>query len=81
MACQLTSLGVTVLAHGYPQFGVTRARIDTLDDDAAANAVGDPAAFDYLLATTQAEVSWLRGFANSMRSGQPRRQQTDGMET
>jgi hypothetical protein len=30
-------------------------------------------AFDYLLATMLAELSWLRGFASSVRSGRPGR--------
>jgi DNA-binding PadR family transcriptional regulator len=34
-------------------------------------------AFDYLLAMMQAELSWLRGFAGSMRSGRSGGQQTD----
>ena len=96
---------IAVPTHEFPQFAVALAEIDTLDEDVAANAVGDrvgalearvaeimalrdasvtPAgylvAFDYLLATTQAELSWLRGFAGSMRSDRPRRQQTDGVE-
>jgi hypothetical protein len=33
-------------------------------------------AFEYLLATTQAELSWLRSFADSMRSGGPQRRLT-----
>src|ERR1700730_15302442 len=86
--------------HEFPQFVVALAEIDTLAEDAAANAVDDRVgaleartaeimalrdaavtpggylvAFDYLLATMQAELSWLRGFAGSMRSGQPRRRQ------
>jgi DNA-binding PadR family transcriptional regulator len=86
--------------HEFPQFVVALAEIDTLCEDAAANAVDDRVgaleartaeimalrdaavtpggylvAFDYLLATMQAELSWLRGFAGSMRSGQPRRRQ------
>ena len=80
--------------HEFPQFVVALAEIDTLGEDAAANAVDDrvgalearaaeimalrdasvtPAgyllAFDYLLATTQAELSWLRSFGDSMRPG------------
>jgi DNA-binding PadR family transcriptional regulator len=95
---------ISVPAHEFPQFAVALAEIDTLGEDAAADAVEDrvgalearaaeimalrdasatPAgylvAFDYLLATTQAELSWLRGFASSMRSGRRGRQQTDGV--
>jgi hypothetical protein len=80
MAYQLTSLG---------------AEVDTLDSDAAANAVDDRVgalearaaeimalrdvgvtpdaylvALDYLLAMMQTELSWLREFAGSLRSGQ-----------
>ena len=88
---------IAMPAHEFPQFAVALAEIDTLGDDAAADAVDDrvgalearvaeitalrdasvtPAgylvAFDYLLATMQAELSWLRGFAESMRSGGPK---------
>ncbi|GBE64287.1 PadR family transcriptional regulator [Mycobacterium sp. MFM001] len=78
----------------YPQFVAALAAIDTLDQDAAASAVGDrigalearaaevmalrdagvtPAtgyrvAFDYVLAAIRAELSWLRGFADSLRT-------------
>ena len=45
--------------------------------DASVTPAGYLVAFDYLLATIQAELSWLRGYAGSMRSGQPRRQPTD----
>lgn len=56
------------------------AGIYTLGADAAANALGDAsvrpagylAAFDYLLATTQAGLSWLHGCA--------RRQHTNEVE-
>jgi DNA-binding PadR family transcriptional regulator len=96
---------ISVPAHEFPQFAVALAEIDTLGEDAAADAVDDRVgalearaaetmalrdanvtptgyllAFDYLLATTQAELTWLRGLAGAMRSGQPRRQQTDGVE-
>jgi DNA-binding PadR family transcriptional regulator len=79
--------------HEFPQFVAALAEVDTLDRDAAANAVDDrvgalearaaemmalrganvtPAAYqlalDYLLATMQAEISWLQGFAGSLRS-------------
>src|SRR5277367_2442030 len=89
---------VAVPAYEFPQFAVALAQIDTLGEDAAADAVDDrvgalearaaeimalrdasvtPAgylvAFDYLLATTQADLSWLRSFAGSMRSGGPQR--------
>jgi DNA-binding PadR family transcriptional regulator len=84
--------------HEFPQFVVALAEIDTLDTDAAANAIDDrvaalearaaeiaalgganvtPAtpgayqpALDYLLATMQTELSWLRRFAGSLRSDQ-----------
>ncbi len=84
--------------HEFPQFVGALAEIDTLDRDAAGNAVDDrvgalearaaemmalrganvtpatPAAYqlalDYLLATMQAEISWLQGFASSLRSDQ-----------
>src|ERR1700684_1152009 len=87
--------------HEFSPFAVALAEIDTLGEDAAANAVDDrvgalearaaeimalrdasvtPAgylvAFDYLLAATQAELSWLRSFADSMRSGGPQRRLT-----
>lgn len=95
---------IAVPAHEFPQFAVALAEIDTLDDDAAADAVADRAgalesrvaeitalrdagvtpagylvAFDYLLAITRAELAWLRGFADSMRSGRLR-PRTDGVE-
>jgi hypothetical protein len=47
--------------------------------DASLTPAGYLAAFDYLLATMQAELSWSQGFAGSMRSGQPGGQQTDGV--
>ncbi|MDT5170793.1 MAG: hypothetical protein QOD02_4128, partial [Mycobacterium sp.] len=87
--------------HEFSPFAVALAEIDTLGEDAAANAVDDrvgalearaaeimalrdasvtPAgylvAFDYLLATMHAELSWLRGFAVSMRSDRPGWRQT-----
>jgi hypothetical protein len=80
MTWQLTSLGVTVWAHGYSRSDAALARINTLAQDAAANADRDRAALDYLLATTQAELCWIRGFASSTRSGQPRRPRTDGVQ-
>jgi DNA-binding PadR family transcriptional regulator len=95
---------IAVPAYEFPQFAVALAEIDTLGEDAAANAVDDrvgalearaaeimalrdagvtPAgylvAFDYLLATTHAELSWLHDFANSMRR-RPRLTQTDGVQ-
>ena len=45
--------------------------------DASVTPAGYLVAFDYLVATTQAELSWLRSFAGSMRSSQPQREQTD----
>jgi DNA-binding PadR family transcriptional regulator len=45
--------------------------------DASVTPAGYLVAFDYLLATMQAELSWLQSFAGSMRSGQQRREQTD----
>jgi DNA-binding PadR family transcriptional regulator len=48
--------------------------------DAGVTPAGYLVAFDYLLAMVQAELTWLRGLAGSMRSGQPGRQQTDGVE-
>jgi DNA-binding PadR family transcriptional regulator len=81
--------------HEFPQFVVGLAEIDTLDKDAAADAVDERVgalearaaeitalrgagvmraeylvALDYLLAAMQNELSWLRDFANSLRSGQ-----------
>jgi DNA-binding PadR family transcriptional regulator len=81
--------------HEFPQFVVGLAEIDTLDKDAAADAVHERVgalearaaeitalrgagvmraaylvALDYLLAAMQNELSWLRDFANSLRSGQ-----------
>ncbi|MFZ0387319.1 MAG: hypothetical protein WAL22_16780 [Solirubrobacteraceae bacterium] len=47
--------------------------------DARFALAGYLVAFDYLLATMQAERSWLQGFAGSMRSGRPGGQQTDGV--
>jgi DNA-binding PadR family transcriptional regulator len=48
--------------------------------DASVTPAGYLVAFDYLLATTQGELSWLRRFAGSMRSGLPRREQTDEVQ-
>jgi DNA-binding PadR family transcriptional regulator len=114
--CEITDAGIEALADRvgqliavpadeFPQFAGALAEIDILDDDAAANAVGDrvgalearvaemmalrdagitPAgylvAFDYLLATTRAELSWLEAFAGAIRSGRRGRQQTDGVK-
>src|ERR1700733_4105132 len=39
--------------------------------DARVTPAGCLLAFEYLLATTQAELSWLQSFADSMRSGGP----------
>jgi hypothetical protein len=47
--------------------------------DASVAPAGYLVAFDYLLATMQAERSWLQGLAGSMRSGRPGGQQTDGV--
>jgi hypothetical protein len=47
--------------------------------DASVTPTGYLVAFDYLLATMQAELSWLQGFAGSMRSGRAGGQQTDGV--
>ena len=44
--------------------------------DASVTPAGYLVAFDYLLATMHAELSWLRGFAGSMRSGRPGPRQT-----
>jgi DNA-binding PadR family transcriptional regulator len=51
----------------------SRAAEITALRDARVTPAGYLVAFDYLLATTQAELSWLHGFARSM----PRRRQTD----
>ena len=81
--------------HEFPQFVVALAEIETLGEDAAANAVDERVgalearaseiaalrgagvvraaylvALDYLLAAMQNELSWLRNFAESLRSGQ-----------
>src|SRR5271165_3713666 len=86
--------------HEFPQFVVALAEVETLGEDAAANAVDDRVgalearaaeimalrdagvtpggylvALDYLLATMQAELLWLREFAGSVRSGQLERRQ------
>jgi DNA-binding PadR family transcriptional regulator len=47
--------------------------------DVSVTPAGHLVAFDYLLATKQAELLWLQGFADSMRSGRPGGQQTDGV--
>jgi hypothetical protein len=47
--------------------------------DAGVTRAGYLVAFDYLLATMHAELTRLRGFAGSMRSGRPKGQQTDGV--
>jgi hypothetical protein len=47
--------------------------------DASVTPAGYLAAFDYLLATMQAELLWSQGFAGSRRSGRPGGQQTDGV--
>jgi hypothetical protein len=43
--------------------------------DASVTPAGYLVACDYLLLTTRAELSWLHGFAGSMRTDQPRREQ------
>jgi DNA-binding PadR family transcriptional regulator len=48
--------------------------------DAGITPAGYLVAFDYLLATTRAELSWLEAFAGAMRSGRRGRQQTDGVK-
>jgi hypothetical protein len=95
---------IAVPADEFPQFAVALGEIDTLGEDAAADAIdlrvgaletraaeimalrdasvtpaGYLVAFDYLLATMQAELTWLRGLASSMQSGRPGRQQGDGV--
>ncbi len=45
--------------------------------DASVTPAGYLVAFDYLLAMMQAELTWLRGFASSMRSGRAGRHDTD----
>lgn len=45
--------------------------------DAGVTSAGYRVAFDYLLAMMQAELTWLRSFADSMRSDRAGRQQTD----
>jgi DNA-binding PadR family transcriptional regulator len=49
------------------------AEMTALRDAHAASAV-NVAALDYVLATTQAQVAWLREFAGSLRSGESPRQ-------
>jgi DNA-binding PadR family transcriptional regulator len=91
---------IAIPVHEFPQFVVALAEVDTLGNDAAANAVDDRVgamearaaeimalrdagvtpggylvALDYLLATMQAELLWLREFASSLRSGQLERRQ------
>ncbi|HEY2198123.1 MAG TPA: hypothetical protein VGH69_10595, partial [Mycobacterium sp.] len=44
--------------------------------DASVTPAGYLLAFGYLLATMQAELSWLRSFADSLRSGAPQRRLT-----
>jgi hypothetical protein len=48
--------------------------------DAGITPAGYLVAFDYLLATTRAELSWLEAFAGAIRSGRRGRQQTDGVK-
>jgi DNA-binding PadR family transcriptional regulator len=55
----------------------SRAAEITALRDASVTPAGYLVAFDYLLATTQAELSWLHGFAGAERAGRPRRQLTD----
>lgn len=45
------------------------AEVMALRDAGVTPSAGYRVAFDYLLAATRAEVSWLRGFADSLRSG------------
>jgi DNA-binding PadR family transcriptional regulator len=45
--------------------------------DAGVTPAGYLVAFDYLLATMQAELSWLRGFAGELRADQPGRERTN----
>jgi hypothetical protein len=63
------------------RFGALKARAAEIMAlrDASVTPTGYLVAFDYLLATMKAELSWLQGFAGSMRSGRPGGQQTDGV--
>jgi DNA-binding PadR family transcriptional regulator len=45
--------------------------------DAGVTPAGSLRAFDYLLAMMRAELTWLRSFVGSMRSGRSGREQTD----
>lgn len=49
--------------------------------DAGITPAAYLAALDYLLAMMQTEVSWLRGFASSLRSGRPQWERDAGPET
>ncbi|ORV64658.1 hypothetical protein AWC06_06250 [Mycobacterium fragae] len=49
--------------------------------DAGVTPAGYLAALDYLLAMMQTEVSWLRGFARSLRSGRLEWKRAAGPET
>lgn len=57
------------------------AEIVALHEAGVTSAAGYAAAFDYLLASLQAELSWLRRFATSLRSGRLPYRQTAGSET
>ena len=48
--------------------------------DAGVTPAGYLVAFDYSLATTQAELSWLAGFAGCEGAEQPRREETNGVK-
>jgi DNA-binding PadR family transcriptional regulator len=55
------------------------AEMTALRDADAASKAG-VVALDYLLATTQAQVTWLREFAASLESGEPRWQHATRLE-
>jgi len=63
------------------RIGVLKARAAeiTAFRDASVTPDGYLVAFDYLLTTMQAELTWRQGFAGSVRSGRLGRQQTDGV--
>ena len=81
---QIDTLGGDAAADAVDErIGALEARVAEMMAlrDASVTPAGYLLAFEYLLATTQAELSWLRSFADSMRSGGPLRRLTGSGNT
>jgi DNA-binding PadR family transcriptional regulator len=77
---EIDTLGADAAANAVnDRVGALEARVAEIMAlrDASVTPAGYLAAFDYLLATTRAELSWLHDFADSMRADQSRRRPTD----